>query len=170
MSGHRIVRYLALSASALVGLACGDYTQPTSPASAKLLSPTLAVGASFSFLANSAKVKAVRWGSSHSPVEQRVSEVIGPAGGTLSLPGSDFSMSVPSGALTEPVTITVVAKAGPYVAYEMLPHGLQFLLAQRGERRTLGGRVLALQALLAQRAAEGTPPQPDHPSSGKDRS
>src|SRR2546421_558906 len=38
-----------------------------------------------------------------------------------------FSMGIPSGALVEPVTITVVAKKGPYVAYEMLPHGLRFL-------------------------------------------
>jgi ZU5 domain len=127
MSGHRMVRYLALSVGALVGLACGDYTHPTSPVSAKVLSPTLAVGASYSFLASSAKAKAVRWGYGHSRVEQAVSAVIGPDGGTLSLPGSDFSMSIPSGALTKPVTITVVSKAGRYVAYEMLPHGLMFL-------------------------------------------
>jgi hypothetical protein len=36
-------------------------------------------------------------------------------------------MSIPSGALVEPLTITVVAKGGPHVAYEMLPHGLRFL-------------------------------------------
>jgi hypothetical protein len=31
-------------------------------------------------------------------------------------------MNIPSGALSAPTTITVVAKAGSYVAYEMLPH------------------------------------------------
>jgi hypothetical protein len=36
-------------------------------------------------------------------------------------------MNIPSGALSAPTTITVVAKAGPHVAYEMLPHGLRFL-------------------------------------------
>jgi hypothetical protein len=36
-------------------------------------------------------------------------------------------MNIPSGALSAPTTITVVAKAGSHVAYEMLPHGLQFL-------------------------------------------
>ncbi len=127
MSGHRMVRYLALTATALVALACGDYTQPTSLSSAKHLSPTVSVGASFSFLSSSSKAKAVRWSAGHSRAEQRVSALIGPEGGTLSLPGSDFSMSIPAGALTEPVTITVVSKAGPYVAYEMLPHGLRFL-------------------------------------------
>jgi hypothetical protein len=36
-------------------------------------------------------------------------------------------MNIPSGALSAPTTITVVAKSGLHVAYEMLPHGLQFL-------------------------------------------
>jgi hypothetical protein len=53
--------------------------------------------------------------------------VIGPDGGTLSLPGSDFAMDVPSGALAEPTTITVIARAGQHVVYDMLPHGLRFL-------------------------------------------
>jgi len=74
-----------------------------------------------------ARARAVRWGPAHSRVEQSASAVIGPDGGTLSLPGSDFTMNIPSGALSDPTTITVVAKGGPHVAYEMLPHGLQFL-------------------------------------------
>jgi hypothetical protein len=36
-------------------------------------------------------------------------------------------MNIPSGALSAPTSITVVAKGGSHVAYEMLPHGLQFL-------------------------------------------
>ncbi|HEY8852152.1 MAG TPA: hypothetical protein VIM36_08225 [Gemmatimonadaceae bacterium] len=36
-------------------------------------------------------------------------------------------MNIPSGAPSAPTTITVVSKSGPHVAYEMLPHGLQFL-------------------------------------------
>jgi hypothetical protein len=60
-------------------------------------------------------------------VDQAVSAVIGPDGGTLSLPGADFSMTIPAGALTEPMTITVVARGGPHVVYDMFPHGLKFL-------------------------------------------
>jgi hypothetical protein len=125
----RILRSLILTASALVGLACGDYSRSTSPVSynPKLLPPTLTVRASYSSLTKGTKARAVKWGSAHSRVEQSVSAVIGPDGGTLSLPGSDFSMSIPSGALESPTTITVVAKAGAHVAYEMLPHGLRFL-------------------------------------------
>ena len=125
MSSHRVLHQLALTVSALVGLACGDYTRSTSPtlSEAKLL----AVRSSFSMVASGTKARAVRWGPAHSREEQSASAVIGPGGGTLSLPGSDFTMTIPSGALAAPTTITVVAKGGPYVAYEMLPHGLRFL-------------------------------------------
>ena len=125
----RILRSLILTAGALVGLACGDYSRSTSPVSynPKLLPPTLTVRASYTLLSSGTKARAVKWGSAHSRVEQSVSAVIGADGGTLSLPGSDFSMDIPSGALTSATTITVVAEAGPHVAYQMLPHGLRFL-------------------------------------------
>jgi hypothetical protein len=114
-----------VAASAIVLFACGDYTRSTSPAlsQAKLA----AVRSSFSIVASGAKARAVRWAPAHSRSEQSASAVIGPDGGTLSLPGSDFTMNIPSGALSAPTTITVVSKSGPHVAYEMLPHGLQFL-------------------------------------------
>ena len=129
MSSSRILRDLILTVSALTGLACGDYSRPTSPVSynSKLLTPTLTVRASFSKLTSRTKARAVKWGPAHSRVEQSVSALIGPDGGTLSLPGSDFTMNVPNGALASPTTITIVAKCGAYVAYEMLPHGLRFL-------------------------------------------
>ena len=125
----RILRSLILTAGALTGLACGDYSRSTSPISynPKLLPPSLTVRASYSLLSSGTKARAVKWGSAHSRAEQSVSAVIGPDGGALSLPGSDFSMDIPSGALASPTTITVVAKAGAHVAYEMLPHGLRFL-------------------------------------------
>ena len=125
MSSHRVFHQLTLTASALVALACGDYSRSTSPtlSEAKLL----AVRSSFSMVASGTKARAVRWGPAHSNDEQSVSAVIGPEGGTLSLPGSDFTMNIPSGALAAPTMITVVAKGGPHVAYEMLPHGLRFL-------------------------------------------
>lgn len=125
MSSHRGFQRLALAASAIVLLACGDYTRSTSPAlsQAKLV----AVRSSFSIVESGSKARAVRWGPAHSRSEQSASAVIGPDGGTLSLPGSDFTMNIPSGALSAPTTITVVSKSGSHVAYEMLPHGLQFL-------------------------------------------
>jgi hypothetical protein len=123
------IRGLILTVSALTGLACGDYSRSTSPAvyKAELLQPTLRTHSSFAMLTSGTKARAVTWGPAHSRVEQTASAVIGPDGGTLSLPGSDFTMNIPSGALSARTTITVVAKGGSHVAYEMLPHGLRFL-------------------------------------------
>ena len=78
-------------------------------------------------VASGTKARAVRWGPAHSNGEQSVSAVIGPEGGTLVLPGSDFIMNIPQGALAAPTAITVVSNGGSHVAYDMLPHGLRFL-------------------------------------------
>lgn len=154
----RILRSLIVTVGAVAGLACGDYSQSTSPASYKALPPTLIVRSSFTMLSSGTKARAVRWGPAHSTVEQSVSAVIGPDGGTLSLPGSDFSMSVPSGALAAPAAITVIAKAGPHVAYEMLPHGLRFLkpvTAVQGLRNTAASGLQAGSAFQAAYLPEG---------------
>lgn len=129
MFAPRVLRSLILTVGALAGLACADYSRSTSPSShnPKLLPPTLTVRSSFSTLSSGISARAVRWGPTHSRVEQSVSQVIGPDGGTLALPGSDFTLNIPSGALAAATTITVVSKAGAHVAYDMLPHGLRFL-------------------------------------------
>ena len=129
MFSSRILRGLALTLAALTGISCGDYSRSTSPASynPKLLPPTLTVRAAYSTLSSGTKARAVRWGLEHPGVEQSVSAVIGPDGGVLSLPGSDFTMIIPSGALDSDMTITVVAESGAYVSYQMLPHGLKFI-------------------------------------------
>ena len=128
MLSHRVSRYLALTLGSLAVISCGDYANPTSPIQVKVLPPTRIVGASFAIVAGGSIAKAVRWGTSHYKVDQSVSAVVGPEGGTLSLPGSDFSMTIPAGALTSPTSITIVSRAGPFVVYDMLPHGLQFQL------------------------------------------
>jgi hypothetical protein len=48
-------------------------------------------------------------------------------------------MTIPAGALSVPTSITVVARGGPFVVYDMLPHGLSFQLpvtAVQGLRTT----------------------------------
>jgi hypothetical protein len=35
-------------------------------------------------------------------------------------------MNIPAGALSTPTAITIVSRAGSYVVYDMLPHGLRF--------------------------------------------
>ena len=139
MLSHRVIRNLALAVSAVAVLACGDYTGSTSPTQPKLLPPTLTIGASFALVAGGSIAKAVMWGPSHSKVEQSVSAVVGPEGATLSLPGADFSMTIPAGALSAPTAMTIVARGGSFVVYDMLPHGLRFALpvtAVQGLRTT----------------------------------
>ena len=127
MLAQRVRRHLALTLSVLGALACGDYTSATSPAAnPKLLPSSSAASAAFSLVASGTKARAVRWSAEHSRVDQTVSAVVGPKGATLSLPGSDFSISIPAGALRTPTTIRVISRAGAHVVYDMLPHGLKF--------------------------------------------
>lgn len=128
MFAIRSLRVLILCVGAFAGLACGDLGRSTGPTyNSKLLPPSLTLRFAYSSLSSGTKARAVKWGPAHSRVEQSVSAVIGPDGGTLSLPESDFSVNFPSGALASPTTITIVSEGGAYVAYQMMPHGLRFL-------------------------------------------
>lgn len=126
MSSHHAFRNLALAVSAAAVISCGDYAGITSPSQPKLPPPTRIVGASFAFVTGGSVAKAMKWAPSHSKVDQTVSAMVGPDGATLSLPGADFSMNIPAGALNAPTAITIVSRAGSYVVYDMLPHGLRF--------------------------------------------
>ncbi|MEA2817656.1 MAG: hypothetical protein QOI93_5440 [Rhodospirillaceae bacterium] len=126
MSSHHAFRYLALAVSAAAVISCGEYAGITSPSQPKQLPPTRIVGASFAFVTGGSVAKAMKWAPSHSKVDQTVSAVVGPDGATLSLPGADFSMNIPAGALSTPTAITIVSRAGSYIVYDMLPHGLRF--------------------------------------------
>jgi hypothetical protein len=55
-----------------------------------------------------------------------VTQTIGSAGGTLSIPLAGVTVTVPMGALSAPVSIRMTALAGDAVAYEFAPHGLVF--------------------------------------------
>jgi hypothetical protein len=141
MLGTRALRSFALASSAFLALSCGDPSQVTSPpiSTVKLVPAATRVTASFASLSTGTRARAVRWGAAHSRVEQSVSAVVDGDGATLLLPGADFSLTIPAGALSEPTAITVTAKAGPFVAYEMQPHGLRFMkpvIAVQGLRTT----------------------------------
>lgn len=141
MLGTRALKSFALASSAFFALSCGDPSQVTSPplSTVKLVPAATRVTASFASLKTGTRAKAVRWGAAHSRVEQSVSAVVDADGATLLLPGADFSLTIPAGALSGPTAITVTAKAGPFVAYEMQPHGLQFMkpvIAVQGLRTT----------------------------------
>ncbi|HEU4747223.1 MAG TPA: hypothetical protein VFS56_01890 [Gemmatimonadaceae bacterium] len=75
---------------------------------------------------NGISVTPVRWSSRHTNAVRSVSGTIGYWGGSLSIPGSDFSIHFPVGALYSNTKITIISDASGYVSYDMQPHGLQF--------------------------------------------
>jgi hypothetical protein len=75
---------------------------------------------------NGIPVTPVEWASTHTNVERSVTGTIGRWGGTLAIPGSDFTITFPYGALTGPTAITIISDASGFVSYDMQPHGLQF--------------------------------------------
>ena len=99
---------------------------------------------------NGIPVNAVRWTGTHINQTRSVSAYIGQNGGTLALPSSDFTITFPSGALSQTTLITAVSDGDGYVAYDMRPHGLRFnkpvLVTQRLNNTAVYGTSLALKA------------------------
>jgi hypothetical protein len=60
------------------------------------------------------------------PVELSVTGTIGREGGTLVIPGSDFMIVFPQGALPAPTVITITSKESTWITYDMQPHGTVF--------------------------------------------
>lgn len=68
---------------------------------------------------------AVWWNNSHQRVT-KVSQTIGPSGGTISIPETGLTVSFPAGAVEAPIRITITSD-DRYVAYKMEPSGTRFL-------------------------------------------
>jgi hypothetical protein len=89
--------------------------------------------------ANDLRVKGIKWASTRPEVEYTASALIGPSGGTISVPEADFVIYFTKDALNAPTTITVVAQASGWVQYDFKPHGLTFnapVYAIQGLRQT----------------------------------
>lgn len=80
-------------------------------------------------------VTGLQWSS---PVSQKtVSMVIGPAGGTVSLP-QGLRIIVPPGAVSANVTFSITRLPGNIVAYNFQPHGITFAAPLQLQQPTLG--------------------------------
>jgi hypothetical protein len=143
MIRSRFVRSVLLVPTLFVALSCSDYS-PTAPPS--IAAPTQAQDGLISGLLgvvtnllgsvlkvivgvvdpNGIPVEAVKWAPTHVNEVRSVSGTIGYWGGTLSIPGSDFTITFPQGALSRSTAITIISDASGYVSYDMLPHGLTF--------------------------------------------
>lgn len=143
MIRSRLVRSVLLVPTLFVALSCSDYS-PTAPPS--IAAPTQTqdglisglLGAATNLLGsvlkviegvvdpNGIPVQAVKWAPTHVNEVRSVTGTIGYYGGTLTIPGSDFAITFPQGALSQSTTITIISDASGYVSYDMLPHGLTF--------------------------------------------
>lgn len=132
--------------TALVFSACSDagVTAPVTPtASEQPGSNLLGLGGLLGWTAvapitrNSPLANDVSW-----------SFTVGAAGGTSSNPSVGLTVSVPSGALSAPTTITVTALQGAAVAYSFEPHGLVFdrkvILTQKLQGTSAGSQLLPM--------------------------
>lgn len=138
MLRSRLLRFGALGVLATFALSCADSGMPTAPRTTEPLvapplpgSPAGTDGGEWipiqpTVSPDGRSVRGVRWSTSRNVVELSVVGTIGPAGGSLAIPGSDFVMHFPVGALTTPTTITIQSKESAWVSYDMLPHGLVF--------------------------------------------
>jgi hypothetical protein len=142
MIRSRFVRSVVFLPTLFVALSCSDYS-PTAP---PIAAPTQAqdglisdlLGGGINLLGsvlkvivgvvdpNGIEVRAVKWAPSHVNEVRSVSGTIGYYGGTLAIPGSDFTITFPRGALSSSTAITIVSDASGYVSYDMRPHGLTF--------------------------------------------
>ena len=154
MIRSRFVRSFTLVLATFVALSCSDYF-PTAPIAAPtqaqngLLSGLLGavtglLGSVLKVITgvvdpNGIEVTAVRWAPSHYNQVRTVSGTIGVNGGTLAIPGSDFTITFPNGALSAPTAISITSDASGYVSYDMKPHGITFakpVIVTQGLRNT----------------------------------
>jgi len=148
MISTRFVRHFAIVLTTTLALGCAEsVTGPSAPAPApQASSPIAAPTDSDQFLLgliggivkaltdvvqgiidpNGIPVEPVRWAPTHTNQVRSVSGTIGYWGGTLAIPGSDFTISFPVGALSKSTNITIVSDASGFVSYDMQPHGLRF--------------------------------------------
>lgn len=60
------------------------------------------------------------------PASLTVTQAIGVAGGTLSIPQAGVTITVPAGALAGTTILSMTARVGTVVAYDFAPHGTTF--------------------------------------------
>jgi len=128
------IRVFVLSILAAFTASCGEAVQP-------LASPSNLVGAVKDHSLTSLLIAPVQR-STPLPSDVTWSFQVGSGGATSSNSDVGLTVTVPAGAVSENVQITVTALAGQPVAYRFEPHGLQFgrnvYLTQDLNHTTLG--------------------------------
>src|SRR5712675_2760758 len=145
MIRSRFARTFALVLATTVALSCSDYS-PTAPIATPIAAPTQAqdgligdlLGLVVNLLGtvlkvigfrsdpNGIPVSAIKWAPTHVNQTRTVSGSIGYNGGSLAIPGSDFTIVFPKGALSTTTWFSITSDGNGYVSYDMKPHGLKF--------------------------------------------
>jgi ZU5 domain len=150
----RLFRSFGSLVGALLIASCAD------PALQSLTAPADAIasrghdsGSVTNTLSNAADLElhALWWSKKHK-TEIKVSQRVDQSGGRISIPETGFTMDIPAGALSTPLTITVTAD-DKYVAYKMEPTGTQFekdvTITQSLRATTVAGQPLRSQLYAA---------------------
>ncbi|HEX9083472.1 MAG TPA: hypothetical protein VF836_01940 [Gemmatimonadaceae bacterium] len=168
MIRSRFVRSCVLVLATFVAISCADYS-PTAPVAAPAQSQNGLIGdllgvvtnllgsvlrvIGFQTDPNGIPVTAVKWAPTHDNQVRTVSANIGYYGGSLSIPGSDFTIVFPKGALSTTTSISITSDASGYVSYDMQPHGLKFakpvIVTQRLNNTAVYGTPVAFNAFCA---------------------
>jgi hypothetical protein len=102
---------------------------------------------------NGIPVNGVKWTPGHVNETHSVSGTIGYNGGVLAIPGSDFTIVFPKGALSSSTQIKIVSDGSAYVSYDMQPHGIKFakpvIVTQYLRNTSVYGTPTALNAFGA---------------------
>lgn len=117
-------RFTALVFSAIALVSCG-IDQPTAVPRSEVAAPGAPNASLLTTVTSLLSVEGLqRTTPLAAPIT--VSKSIGTDGGTLSIPEAGVTVFVPRGALTQPTTLTMTARAGSLVAYDFAPHGITF--------------------------------------------
>ena len=118
---------LVAAAVSLMSACSGEpTTAPVAPA-ARLAAPSAAPSASLSVL-DLLNLNLVGGVQRKVPLANAitVTQTIGSAGGTLSIPAAGVTVNVPAGAVSGPTVFKMTARAGSLMAYDFEPHGTVF--------------------------------------------
>jgi hypothetical protein len=143
MIRSRFVRSATLVLATFATISCADYSptgpsRPLAPSQTEdgLISGLVGVVTNvlgsviriidFQYDPNGIPVYAVRWSGTHTNQVRTVSGYVGYDGGSLAIPGSDFTITFPKGALSSTTLVSITSDGNGYVSYDMKPHGIKF--------------------------------------------
>ena len=141
-------RLTALAFGALALVSCGT-DQPTAVSRPDLSAPDVPSASLLTTITSLLTVDGLqRTTPLAAPIT--VSKSIGVDGGTLAIPQAGVTVVVPKGALAQPTTITMTARAGTVIAYDFAPHGITFAKPLVFQQQLRGTNASLLTAPLLQ--------------------